>query len=112
MAPQHEELFGDLPVVTKEFLKTLTTEEILHFKNMVKFYESLVDRPEVLEWLKKAREEEIALLDDGIKLVRSGQTIGKFMWWALATIIGAAVLGSQLGDYLAKFLALVTRGGK
>jgi hypothetical protein len=74
---------------------------------MSKLYASFSDRPKVLEWLQTAREEDIALLDDGLDLVRSGRTIGRFTRWVIVTVIGAALLGSQVGEAVSKFLGWV-----
>ncbi len=112
VAPEKDgDFFAGLPSVTRDFLKSITTEEILQFKNMVKLHESLDDRPKVLAWLKSAREEDIELLGEGLDLVRSGRTIGRFTKWLMLTIIGAVLLGSQFGDAISRVLVWV-RGGK
>ena len=110
--PPVDERFTDLPPTTKAFLRTISEQEIVHLKNMARFYENLSDRPHVLRWLQEAREDEIDLLDDGIKLVRAANTVGKFLWWAIATLIAAIILGSQVGEWLNKIGVFFSRGVK
>lgn len=102
-----EERFSQLPLTTKAFLQTLSEQEVVNLKNLLRFYGGLVDRPHVLKWLQEAREEDIELLDNGIKLVRAGNTVGRFIWWSLATLVGAAILGSQVGEWFSKLLRSV-----
>lgn len=51
---------------------------------------------ETREFLSQLREEDIALMKDGLDLVRSIRTIGRFMRWVvlgvLATLIGVVSL--------------------
>ncbi|KAB2730799.1 hypothetical protein [Brucella intermedia] len=51
---------------------------------------------ETREFLSQLREEDIALMKDGLDLVRSVRTIGRFMRWVvlgvLATLIGVVSL--------------------
>lgn len=110
--PPSDERFADLSPETRALLKTLSSEEVVNLKNMLRMYEGLVDRPDVLDWLKTVREEEIKLLEDGIRLVRSSQVVSRFMWWAIVTLISAAVLGSQVGDYVGRVFSWIARGSK
>jgi hypothetical protein len=48
---------------------------------------------ETQEFLSQLREDDIELLKDGLELVRSTKTVGRFMRWVilgfLATMVGA-----------------------
>lgn len=58
--------------------------------------------PETLEFLTRARMEEIRLLEQGIRLVSSSQTVGNFMKWVFITAFGAFILASQFGEAIQK----------
>lgn len=123
----HDKHYEDLSRETRAFLETLTSEGVVHLANAMRFYEEISipregkiaaadflrdAKPRTLEWLKEARKEEIDQLDEAIKLVRSGRTVGKFMKWAVITLIGAFILMSQFGDAVSKLLALLRGAGK
>jgi hypothetical protein len=118
----NDKRYADLPHEVRAFLETLDGEGVTNIVDMMRFYRDLsipragkispVDflinaKPRTLEWLRDARKEEIDQLDEAIKLVRSGRTVGKFMKWAIITTIGAFILMSQFGDAATKLLALV-----
>lgn len=118
----NDKRYADLPHEVRAFLESLNAERVTHLANVIRFYEDLSEPREgkispvdflmnaearTLEWLKKARREEVDQLDEAIKLVRSGRTVGRFMKWAIITLIGAFILMSQFGDAVSKLLALL-----
>lgn len=118
----NDKRYADLPAEVRAYLETLGPEGVVHLANAVRFYDEIsVERdgkiapadflreakPRTLEWLKDARKEEIDQLDEAVKLVRSGRTVGRFMKWAVVTLIGAFILMSQFGDAVSKLLALL-----
>jgi hypothetical protein len=122
----NDKRYADLPHSVRAFLETLDDEGVTNLANVIRFYEDIstardgriapIDflknaKARTLEWLKEARKEEIDQLDEAIKLVRSGRTVGRFMKWAFITTIGAFIVMSQFGDALSKLWALA-RGGK
>lgn len=119
--------YADLPLEVRVYLETLGSEGVVHLANAVRFYDEISvprdgkiaasdflreAKPRTLEWLKEARKEEIDQLDEAIKLVRSGRTVGRFMKWAAITLIGAFIVMSQFGDAVSKLLALVKGASK
>lgn len=122
----NEKRYSDLPPEVRAFLETLTSDGVVTLANLVRFYEDItrprgdakvapVDflrhvKPRTLEWLKEARQEEIDQLDEAIRLVRSGRTVGRFMKWAVITTIGAFIVMSQFGEALTKFWRLLKGG--
>lgn len=46
---------------------------------------------ETQEFLSQLREEDIELLKDGLNLVRSSRTIGRFMRWLILGFLGLIV---------------------
>lgn len=96
--PPVDERYNELPAVTRAWLASLDEDEIVHLKNLTRFYSRLRDRPWVLAWLEGAREDEIELLDDGIRLIRAGSVIGKAIWVTLGLLVAGAILFSQFGD--------------
>lgn len=118
----NDKRYADLPHEVRAFLETLDGEGVTNLADMMRLYRDLsmprngktsaVDfltnaKPRTLEWLRDARREEIDQLDEAIKLVRSGRTVGRFMKWAVITLIGAFILMSQFGDAVSKLLALL-----
>lgn len=117
----NDKRYADLPHEVRAFLETLDGEGVTNLADVIRFYRDLtvpragkispVDflvnaKPRTLEWLRDARKEEIDQLDEAIKLVRSGRTVGRFMKWALITLIGAFILMSQFGEALTKIVSL------
>jgi hypothetical protein len=113
----NDKRYADLPHEVRAYLETLDGEGVVSLANAVRFYDDIskprdgkiapIDflrnaKPRTLEWLKDARQEEIDQLDEAIKLVRSGRTVGRFMKWAVVTMIGAFILMSQFGDAVSK----------
>jgi hypothetical protein len=118
----NEKRYADLPPEVRAYLETLGADGVVHLANAVRFYDEISEPREgkiapadflleakarTLEWLKEARKEEIDQLDEAIRLVRSGRTVGRFTKWAVVTLIGAFLLMSQLGDALSKVLAFL-----
>jgi len=60
---------------------------------------------ETQEFLSQLREEDIELLKDGLELVRSTRTIGRFMRWLILGILGLVVGTVTLYDNVVKILA-------
>lgn len=119
---RHDKHYEDLSHEVRAFLETLDPEGVTDLANVIRFYHDLSELREgriapvdfllnakgrTLEWLKEARKEEIDQLDEAIKLVRSGRTVGKFMKWAAITLIGAFILMSQFGDAVSRLLVWV-----
>ena len=117
-----EKRYVDLPLEVRVYLETLGSEGVVHLANAVRFYDEISiprdgkiaaadflrdAKPRTLEWLKDARKEEIDQLDEAIKLVRSGRTVGRFMKWVAITTIGAFIVMSQFGEAVSKLWALV-----
>lgn len=113
--------YADLPHEVRAFLETLDGEGVVSIANAVRFYEDIstpregkiapIDflrnaKPRTLEWLKDARKEEIDQLDEAIKLVRSGRTVGRFMKWVFITTIGAFIVMSQFGEAISRLWSL------
>lgn len=118
----NDKRYADLPHEVRAWLETLDGEGVTGLADAIRFYRDIsmprsgktspLDfltnaKPRTLEWLRDARKEEIDQLDEAIKLVRSGRTVGRFMKWAIITTIGAFLLMSQFGDAVSKLLALV-----
>lgn len=118
----NDKRYADLPHATRAFLETLDDEGVTNLANIIRFYEDISTPREgkiapieflrsakarTLEWLKEARKEEIDQLDEAIKLVRSGRTVGRFMKWAVITLIGAFIVTSQFGDAVGKLWVLL-----
>jgi hypothetical protein len=114
--------YADLPHEVRAFLESLDGESVTDLANVIRFYHDLstpregritpIDflmnaKARTLEWLKEARKEEVDQLDEAIKLVRSGRTVGRFMKWAVITTIGAFIVMSQFGDAVTKLLGLL-----
>jgi hypothetical protein len=113
----NDKRYADLPHSVRAFLEMLDDEKVNNLHSMADVYDRLsmakdgkvspLDfllqaKPRTLEWLKDARKEEIDQLDEAIKLVRSGRTVGRFMKWVFITTIGAFIVMSQLGDALTR----------
>lgn len=114
--------YADLPHEVRAFLETLDGEGVTNLADMMRTYRELSTpragkispmdflinaKPRALEWMRDVREDEIDQLDEAITLVRSGRTVGRFMKWAIITLIGAFFIMSQLGDAVSRILALL-----
>jgi hypothetical protein len=57
--------------------------------------------PKTKEFLSNLRDEEVATLNDGIRLVQAIRTVGTFMKWlivgAIGIIVGVVMLGESVG---------------
>lgn len=118
----NDKRYADLPHEVRAFLETLDGTGVTNLANALRFYGEITApsdgkkpsaadflinaKPRTLEWLRDARPEEIDQLDEAIKLVRSGRTVGRFTKWAMITLIGAFILMSQFGDAVSKLLAV------
>lgn len=118
----NDKRYADLPHEVRAFLETLDGESVTSIANAIRFYDDLsmprdgkiapIDflrnaKPRTLEWLKDASKEDIDQLDEAIKLVRSGRTVGRFMKWVSITTIGAFLVMSQFGEAVTKLWHLV-----
>jgi hypothetical protein len=118
----NDKRYADLPHEVRAFLETMDGEVVVSLANAIRFYDDIsqpregriapIDflrnaKPRTLEWLKDARKEEIDQLDEAIKLVRSGRTVGRFMKWVFITTIGAFIVMSQFGDAITKLFGFV-----
>ena len=99
------ENLGDVRIspAAKEFLEQLSERQIVNLVEAVEFYGNLA--PETSLWLKKASAEEINLLSEGIKLVNSGKTVGRFSRRLIVYAIGMFILATQFGDSLKSMFA-------
>lgn len=63
------------------------------------------DLPEhTKEFLTNLRQDELATLSDGIRLVNAIRTVGTFMKWLIVGVLGFVVGVVMLGENIAKFL--------
>lgn len=60
---------------------------------------------ETREFLAQLREDDIATLKDGVKLVNAIRTVGTFMKWMIVGLIGMVVGVVMLGESVAKIIA-------
>lgn len=67
--------------------------------------------PKTRQFFEGLREEDIILLQDGLRLVRSVQTISKFMKWTIITLIGAFIAAVGLAENIMKVIGWF-RGSK
>ena len=65
--------------------------------------------PETQKFLRELRPEDVGLLSEAIKLVRSLLTVGRVAKWTIVTILGAFVGMAMLGDALIKLKGWVWR---
>lgn len=118
----NDKRYADLPNAVRAFLETLDDEKVNNLNSMADVYDrisiardgkvSSLDfllnaKPRTLEWLKDARKEEIDQLDEAIKLVRSGRTVGRFMKMVAVLTIGAFILMSQFSDAITRLLGFI-----
>lgn len=54
------------------------------------------------KFLRELRDEDIGLLSEAIRLVRSLLTVGRVVKWTIVTIVGAFVGMAMLGDAIMK----------
>ena len=59
------------------------------------------------KFLADLREEDVELLGEGIALVRSVRTVGKFVKWLIVGVIGIVVGGAGLWESVNKIIALM-----
>jgi hypothetical protein len=64
------------------------------------------------EYLESLREEDIDLLNEAVKFMRSVKTVGKFTKWLIVTIVGSFIVAGQFGEAIQKLLAFLSRGGR
>lgn len=62
---------------------------------------------ETQEFLSQLREDDIALLKDGLDLVRSTRTIGRFMRWTILGFLAIMMGVVSLHDNAVKILSWV-----
>lgn len=63
---------------------------------------------ETQEFLSQLREDDIALMKDGLELVRSTRTIGRFMRWLVLAALAVLMTATALQDNFSKFVAWFT----
>lgn len=63
------------------------------------------DLPESTQrFLLSLRDDEVATLNDGIRLVNAIRTVGTFMKWVIVGIIGIIMGVVMLGESIMKFI--------
>ena len=87
----------------RAFLEQINERQVTNLVEAIEFYADLT--PEVATWLRKLNPEEVALLSEGIKLVNSGKTVGRFFRRLVLGAIAIFLLMTQFGDALKKMLA-------
>jgi hypothetical protein len=60
---------------------------------------------ETQEFLSQLREDDIALMKDGLELVRSTRTIGRFMRWLVLGALAVLMTATALHDNVVKVVA-------
>lgn len=63
------------------------------------------------QFLSGLRDDEVALLEDGLRLVRSIQTVSKFLRWVALFIAGGVVASVGLAESIMKIVSWF-RGAK
>lgn len=87
----------------RAFLEQINERQVTNLVEAIEFYADL--SPEVATWLRQLSKEEVALLSEGIKLVNSGKTVGRFFRRLLVGAIAIFLLMTQFGDALKKLIA-------
>lgn len=64
---------------------------------------------ETRKFLSKLDEEEIATLDQGLRLVRAMMTVGRFARWMIVGVLGLFVGASMFLDSLQKVIAWLNK---
>lgn len=63
--------------------------------------------PKTKEFLSNLRPDEIDTLNDGIRLINSAMTVGRFMKWVLISLLGllagVVLFGESVGKIIAWF---------
>lgn len=110
------ERYGELPHHTRIFLENLNEDHVSELVGVMRFHATLpLHSREMLrnmdksaaDWLRTARPEEIALLVDGIDLVRSSRSVGRLLRWLFLGFIGFGAAMYSLGDVLSRFFRWV-----
>lgn len=86
----------------RAFLEQLNERQVTNLVESIEFYADLP--PEVAKWLRELTKEEVSLLSEGIKLVNSGKTVGRFFRHLLVGAIAIFLLMTQFGDALKKLI--------
>lgn len=68
--------------------------------------------PKTRKFVKDLREEDIALLHDGIKLLLALRTVGKFTKWVIFGMIAAFITFVSLAEAIAKALSMLRGAGR
>ena len=93
--------FDDLTDVQRAFLVTLTDQRVANICEAADDWHDLRPqakellrnaRPETLEWLERASEQDIELLKYSISFIAASRLLGKVTW-----VIGAALFGVAIG---------------
>ena len=63
------------------------------------------------QFLKDLRDEDVALLKDGIRMVLALRTVGTFGKWVILTLVGAFIASVALAENIMKVLTWL-KGGK
>jgi len=58
--------------------------------------------PKTKEFLSNLRNDEIATLNDGIRLVQAIRTVGTFMRWVIISLLGVLVGVVMFGESIGK----------
>lgn len=62
--------------------------------------------PEAKEFLSKIDSEDVDLLKDGLSLIKSLRTVGRFMKWLILGVLGIFFGTVMLWESIIKFLRL------
>lgn len=58
--------------------------------------------PKVQRFFRDMRDEDVGLLQEAMKLVRSLLTVGRFFKWLVVTVVGFFIGAAMLGDAIVK----------
>ena len=61
--------------------------------------------PKTKEFLSELRDDEVDTLNNGIRLINSALTIGKFMKWVIISLLGILAGIIMFGESVAKIAA-------
>ncbi len=61
-------------------------------------------QPKTQEFLSQLREEDIALMAEGLELVRATRTVGRFLKWAIIALLAVLVGATTLYENVVKII--------
>jgi hypothetical protein len=116
--PDDEKRYPALPLTVRRFLETLSDQDVVNIVDMADFYARLPRqsrdfllqaKPETLQWLRDARQDEIEKLDRATQLANAAGVMAGVIKWGMATFLGALIFASQAGDAITNILAWFKR---